>query len=186
MIAPIVSGEQPRRALPIALVAFACAVSYCGGNAHGRDQVTASMRDSVRRALIQELAQVARRTTADSVASVVSATRSDVARKVYAAVRRSVEVISDTVLRVDTLVVRVPPPIAAVIRSSEERLRLDSIAYASLTQYAADLAHERDLWKRRAENAEAALREQKRPRFGLRSGALLGAIGAGLLIHLVR
>jgi hypothetical protein len=175
--------DAAKRWLPVALLVIASLFSYCGGLSRGKAQAQMDAYENARRALADTIATVRKVSVTDSVAAISSEKKAVASRVVHEAKREAVTVVSDTVLRVDTVLVNVPPPVVDLIRSSDETIRLDSVAYAALSQYAADLHRERDLWKQRAENAEQMLAATKRPRFGLRTGVVLGASAVALLVH---
>lgn len=181
--------EQARRWLATSgLWVVGCAIvvwaSYCAGDAHGATQVRTATADSVRRALADSSHAIEARLQARAPVLATVERHTDTVRVRYRADSARVVVVSDTTVRVDSLVVPVLPAIAERIRASDSLVtalsRLDSVHVAQLVDVTAD----RDAWKARAGLDESV--QPHPPRLGFRSGLVAGALVVLGVLHFVK
>jgi hypothetical protein len=145
----------------LALLVFAGAgMGYCAGRLDGKRDVKLE-RNGAR---IQ--VATSRRTQAEEV-SMRAIERTTPARAERREARKRVEIVDDTTLTVDSLLVNMPRPVVSLIRSSDTQSRTDSIAIVALQRQVTALEEERDAWKERAELL-------KPPRFDVVDGAIAG------------
>jgi hypothetical protein len=186
-------AHTARVVLVVASVA-ALAFAYHAGDVH-RDAIDRSALYRERSAALQQqLVQVARQRASDSITASHATGVAVETRQKYATARAPVKLVSDTVVQVQrvtehdtvTLSVDVPKEIPALIRRADATIIADSIASHGTQALLADVTRERDLWKQRAELAEAQLKTVRSPRFGIRTGFAMGVTVAAALFHLLK
>jgi hypothetical protein len=189
----VLVAHTARVVLVVASVA-ALALAYHAGDVH-RDAIDRSALYRERSAALQQqLVQVARQRASDSITASHATEVAVETRQKYAAARAPVKLVSDTVVQVQrvtehdtvTLSVDVPKEIPALIRRADATIIADSIAAQGTQALLADVTRERDLWKQRAELAEAQVKALRPSRFGIKSGFVAGLGVAALLVHFLK
>jgi gas vesicle protein len=112
------------------------------------------------------------------------------ARAIHQIAREKIRLVSDTVIAVvrstDTLRVDVPREVVTVIQASDSLHRADSTAIDLLHAQLADVSKDRDVWKHRALLDEDELKRVRPSRFGMKTGAVIGAVAVLAVGSLLR
>lgn len=171
-----------RRWVPIACIATAAlTAAYCHGVTTGEVRIRTAMTDSLRHVLADSSKQIEARLAARAPTIVTAIARVDTVRVAYHAAAAHVAVVSDTVLRVDSVLVNVPMPVVQVIQRCESLVVADSIALHVVAAQLTDMTADRDAWRSRAQLDEANTPHPSR--FGFKAGLLTGAGVALLVLH---
>ena len=170
----------------VVLLAVAGILGYCSGHARGEASARSAVADSVRKVLADSSKAIEARIEARAPSLLATAQQALAARAMHADARAKVIVVSDTVLRVDSVEVRVPVAVTQTIQRADTVILRDSLVLIPLRAQVADLTQDRDTWKRRALMDEVQLRTSSKFHFGFKSGVVAGIVGTAVLVSLVR
>ena len=105
-------------------------------------------------------------------------------RIIYRDAAEHVRIVSDTVLRVDSVLVHVPMPVVREIIRCDSTVRADSLAFHVVAAQLDDMTHDRDTWRERALFDEQ--HQPKPSRVGFKSGVAAGVGVVAILVHFLR
>jgi hypothetical protein len=167
----------------VALLAIALTMAYCSGQSAGQQAGRMQGYTAAKRELAQQIAVTEAKLEQRAAAVARESQRDSAARAAHATVRRRVAVVTDSSVSIDGgPPVPALPPLVDVVRSSDELHRRDDALLIAERAEKADLAVDRDLWKKRALICEEQLARTKPPRFGFMTGLGLGATLAAALV----
>lgn len=167
----------------VALIAIGLFAVRCDGIQEGERRIRTAVVDSTRRAAAARDKVLQDSIVALGVVLVKRAAEATRQRTAYHAAADRVHVVSDTVLRVDSILVHVPMPVVQVIARCDSVVRADSLViHAQVVQLGA-MTDDRNVWRTRALFDEA--HQERVPRFGIKTGLAIGAGGLALLLHLL-
>ena len=170
---PVVSGA-------LALLVFA----YCTGEAHGKEAGRQAVAAETRKALADSSAAIEARIVARAPVLVHQSAIATRERILYRDAAAHVAVVSDTVLRVDTLLVNVPAPVVQVIARCDSTVTADSVTIVAVVAQLHDMTVDRNVWRDRALLDES--RRPRAPRFGFKAGAIAGAAVIVAVLRFIR
>lgn len=98
------------------------------------------------------------------------------ARAIHQTARAKITLVSDTVVRIDSVLVDVPREIVREIAASDTLIAKQDVQLTLLTAQLRDLTADRDVWRHRALLDEEQIKRARPSRFGFRTGAAVGII----------
>jgi hypothetical protein len=165
-------------------------VGYCSGRSNGEQIGRQAVSAVIRTALADSSRAIEARVDARYQALAFAEQARTAASDLHTAARQTIRLVSDTVVSVvratDTLRVDVPVEVVQVIATADTLIARQDSTIALSKALVADLTKDRDVWQHRALLDEDELRRAKGPRFGLKTGVVLGVLASAALVSAFR
>lgn len=170
-----------RNAMLLTVAAASIALfAYCAGSERGAKHTTIAAIVAHRDTVLDTIRVVEQRLRVDTVRVRVTADGAQKQRAAFDSAARAVEAVAETAPSVPTTLVL---PALHVCRQA---LAADSTAYTAVVATLADMTESRDAEHAARLDDERELKVLKPPRFGFRSGLLVGIAAVAAVVHFVR
>jgi hypothetical protein len=174
-----------KRWTPVVLAAVALLVfAYCSGRSAGERRIRTAVVDSMRHVLADSTRALEARLVADAIVTTHQSAIATRERIVYREAAAKVTPVSDTVLRVDSVLVHVPAPVVQVIARCDSVVTADSLTIVAVAAQLHDMTLDRDVWRARAELDERT--QPRPPRFGFKTGLGAGVVLVAAVLHFLK